>query len=604
MANPFEDLVPKKPNQTVDFGAFSDLVSKKQEPTPAPQSTAASFEVPTPANLAADRTRSVQPTQQRGFGERAQEVVGNVFPMARSFSREGAARALGPSISTLTTALGSAAGTPYGPAGSVYGGSLGYSLGEELTRRIRGDEPTRPLTSARDILFGGALEAGGRGVLAPLIQKSAEKAAGLVGGARDMFDLSGTRAAQLARESFETPESLSAARKALQSAAASGEDLTAQQALARAGVMAPLTQAAISRATGRTIPTQQALRAQQQEASRLSALEGVTPNITQAIANRQKAADPLYKQAFSQQVPIDDQLLQLFERMPKTTLPNARDLARMEGRSFDLDQGVVSGENLHYVKRALGDIAYGSTATTQIGQDAQKAARDLLKEYLTVVETKIPSYGQARKIYSDLSQPVNQAQVLKEMVSVLQKPGGGERVGPFLNVLGRGEEAMLRRAGGRGAPRYEALSEVLTPDQLQVVKDVAKQLETDVAVKQQVSMGEQKLADFLKDELPNLRMPNVFNVLVTTTNRFLDLLGAQVGKETLQKFAQAATTAKTFDDLLASVPASERSKLMQSLSDPETFRSLVVQPFVPRTATAGGQQAGLLSIFEDEYATR
>jgi hypothetical protein len=581
MAAPWEKYqATKSKDETGPWSKF-----QKTEPPPAPDR---SFEVPTPQNLVADRARPAQPSQPKGMGERAQEAAGNVFPMARSFSRRGAAEMLGPSISAVTTTGGALVGTPLGPAGVVTGAGLGYGIGEEITRRIRGDQPTAPSQTIRDIATGATLEAGGRGVLAPAVEKVIKKTAGGISKIPDLFDFSRQRAAKLARESFETPESLAAGRKALQSAAATGEDLTAQQALARGGVIAPLTQATISRATGRTIPTQQAIREAEQEAARTTALQGITPDIKSAINTRRSVSTPLYNKAFKTSIPIDDELVSLFERMPRGTLRQAKELAKIEKRPFEIAMdGNISGENLHYIKRALGDIAYGTPGATAIGADARTAVRNLLNEYLQVVETKIPSYKAARNTYSDLSKPVNQAQVLKEMVSVLEKPGGGERIGPFLNVLGRGEEAMLRRAGGRGAPRYEALSEVLTPDQLRVVKDVAKQLETNVAVKGQVSAGEQKLADFLKEELPNLRVPNIFSVLVTTVNKFLELLGARVGKETIAKLANSAQSAKTFDELLSVLPLSERNKLLATMNDPKTWEQA-------RQIT-GGYMAGITS---------
>jgi len=230
----------------------------------------------------------------------------------------------------------------------------------------------------------------------------------------------------------------------------------------------------------------------------------------------------------------------------------------------------ITGESLHYLKRALSDIAYGAP-TSQVGRDTQLAARTLLNDYTKVFETKVPEYGQARQIFSDLSAPVNQAQVLREMASVLEKPGGGERVGPFLNILGRGEQAMLKRAGGRGAPRFESLSEVLTPEQLAKVKEVAKQLETEAAIGAQITPGQQRAADLIKDELTNYRIPNPLNTLVTVANRVLESLGTKVGDKTIQKLAGASLSAKSFDELLATLPAPERNKVLQAMGDPSTW---------------------------------
>jgi hypothetical protein len=234
----------------------------------------------------------------------------------------------------------------------------------------------------------------------------------------------------------------------------------------------------------------------------------------------------------------------------------------------------LTGESMHYIRRALSDVAYGPTASTGAGRDTQMAARTLLDDYIKVFETKVPEYKEARTIFSDLSAPVNQAQVLKEMASVLEKPGGGERIGPFLNVLGRGETAMLKRAGGKGAPRYESLAEVLTPEQLQTVRGVADQLATDASVGKQISAGQQLATKLLKDELPNYRLPNIFNVIATTANKMLDVLGLKVGEKTIKEISKAGETAKSFDELLALLPGQDRVKVLKAISDPDTWAKI------------------------------
>jgi len=303
----------------------------------------------------------------------------------------------------------------------------------------------------------------------------------------------------------------------------------------------------------------------------------ITPDLEAAVNARRAASKPLYEAADRAVVAIDQDLASVIDRMPEGTLAKAAQIAKMEGRPFIMGQTVparraetgvldaagrpvmrevpgqtaeITGESLHYIRRALGDIAYGPTAATGAGRDTQMAARTLLDDYVKVFESKVPEYGQARATFSNLSAPVNQAQVLKEMLSVLEKPGGGERIGPFLNVLGRGEQAMLKRAGGRGGARFEALSEVLTPEQLAQVRNIAKQLEADVAVGQQASAGQQRATELIKDELPNYRLPNVFNVLATTANKVLEVLGTRVGERTMQKIADASMSAKSFDELI------------------------------------------------------
>jgi hypothetical protein len=439
-------------------------------------------------------------------------------------------------------------------------------------------------------------------VVAPGVNKLVQAGASKIA---DMRQMPNQLAAKIARDSLGTPEQVAAARTALQNAQSEGLDLTAQQALARSGLVAPSAQATMERAIKGAQPkgarptadTRMSIEVAQ-EAARKSTLNAVTPDLMDAVNTRRIMSQPLYKAADEAVVPIDADLVEVISRMPSGTLDSAAKLAKMEGRPFIIGKttapkmeptGVldasgnpmmretpgetakVTGESLHYIKRSLADIAYGPTATTGIGRDTQMAARGLLNDFVNVFETKVPAYGQARRTFSDLSAPVNQAQVLREMVSVLEKPGGGERITPFLNVLGRGEEAMLKRAGGRGGARFESLSEVLTPDQIAKVRDVAKQLETEASIGQQITAGQQRASDLIKEELVNHRIPNPLNNLIAIANRVLEQIGAKVGKQTVAKLAESSLSANTFDELLATLPAKERSALLKAMSDPSTW---------------------------------
>lgn len=486
-----------------------------------------------------------------------------------------------PAAAPVTAALqsgGMAAGTP-----------LALRAGAGAATGAAGAALVEP-----EAALSGALTGAGISAVAPPVLNVLGRAAGAV---RDFRQSPNQLAAKIARESLDTPQQIAAARAALQAPEAQG--LTAQQALAQGGVIAPGAQATLEKAISKTraVDTRASIEAAQ-ESARKSTLEAITPDLEKAVQARRAASKPLYEAADRAVVPIDQDLAGIFERMPQSIKAKAAEIAKMEGRPFIMGETApaqivetgmldaagrpitkeipakvaeMTGESMHYLRRALSDLAYGPPSATGAGRDAQLAARGLLDDYTRVFEAKVPAYAQARQVFSDLSAPVNQAQVLKEMVSVLEKPGGGERLGPFLNVLGRGETAMLKRAGGRGAPRYEAISEVLTPEQLAKVRDVAKQLETKAAVGQQITDGQQRASDLIKDELPNLRIPGFFSVIATTANKVLKNISNQVGRKTVEKLADAALTAKSFDELLATLPAAERSRVLKAISNPGTW---------------------------------
>jgi hypothetical protein len=510
--------------------------------------------------------------------------------------------------------VGTAAGTVASPSvvvnpvtGGVAGSALGYATAKELLNKADVALGLAPQEtgmqamkrSTGNIAEGAAFEVAG-GVAGKVLNKLADVGTAVAGKVADINQLPKQLAAKIARKSFETPANVAAGRNALQEAIKAGDDVTAQQALAQGKVVAPGAQAVIQKTISKTSPGVQATKELADEAARMSTIKEITPDLDAAVKVRKAAADPFYKTADAAIVPIDSDVAAVLARMPEGTLAAAANLAKMEGRPFIMGKttapvmqptGVLdaagnpvmreipgntaelTGESMHYIRRALSDVAYGSPASG-IGRDTQIAARGLLDDYLKVFESKVPEYGQARAIFSDLSAPVNQAQVLKEMASVLEKPGGGERIGPFLNVLGRGETAMLKRAGGKGAPRYEALSEVLTPEQLRTVRGVADELAAEASIGKQISAGQELATKLLKDELPNYRLPNIFNVIATTANKVLDTLGVKVGEKTIKELAKAGETAKSFDELLALLPGEDRVKVLKAIGDPDTWAKI------------------------------
>jgi len=334
-----------------------------------------------------------------------------------------------------------------------------------------------------------------------------------------------------------------------------------------------------------------------QEAGRQQALAAVTPDLTAAVSARGAAAQPLYQAADTTVVKLDAPFMALFDRMPKGTVEKAADIARMEGRPFIMGQytpaqqvptGVLSaagtpymttipaqfptvtGESLHYLKRALSDIANAPTATTGAGRDTQAAARGVLTDFIPQFESKVPVYGQARQTFAQMSEPVNQSQVLSEMASVLAKPGGGERAAPFLNVLGRGEQAMLKRA--TGFPRYSGLPDVLTaPGQMSTVNKIAGELERDAQLNRLASQGGEELSNIIQDAASKFNFPPSLSTKIAVARQGLREFEGKVNKATLAALTEGMKSGASANAMLDMLPAKERVKVLRIMTDSATW---------------------------------
>ena len=299
------------------------------------------------------------------------------------------------------------------------------------------------------------------------------------------------------------------------------------------------------------------------EAARLSELKSIAPNLAAAVTRRDKLSGKYYDKAFKAKVFVDEKLNTLFERMPAGTIESAANIARMEGRPFIIEDvsgaKKITGESLHYIKRALSDISNSADPTKGIGRDAQKAARGVLSDFVTMIEGKIPSYGTARKLYSKLSEPINQNKIITELASILEKPTGGERVTPFLNVLGRGEQALLKKS--TGFPRYESgdLQQVLTPSQFKVVDGIANKLKTGVDLSAREAEGmKEALIAIRASENKNVRLPALVNYKIGIINSLLNRLEGLGGAKIEKKLAELAMPGRQRELAAAMKPFLER----------------------------------------------
>ena len=458
-----------------------------------------------------------------------------------------------------------------GGAGAV--SKVAPTVSKALTTTAKYTNPAAPLVTAAEYGLGMGAKAVGNIIDAVQGQRPAVRAGGILRNALT--------------EEGRNPQNLLAAQAAIQNAAPGAtvrqaiSEVTAPQAQYLGELMAARTPAA-----GMTI-------AESQEAARLARMRGATPNLAAAETAREAAANPLYRQADVAVAQITPAMEKLFEQMPKGTLEHAADIARMEGRPFVMGQttpaqqvpsGIlnasgqpimttapaqtaqITGESLHYIKRALSDIANAAPATTGLGRDAQTAARGVLARFIPEFEGQVPVYGQARQTFAQMSEPVNQAKVLNALTTKLEAPMGvGERPSVFVNALGQGEQALLKKS--TGFSRYAELSDVLTPSQMKVVGEVQSELMRDAKVAAQTKAGAEAMKTILDANQSKFRMPDFMSVKVTLANQMLRILEGRMNQKVRTELAKGFESGTNFSDLMKKIPAAERVEVLRALGE-------------------------------------
>jgi hypothetical protein len=541
---------------------------------------------PTVGKDVADWWNNLQAMKEKGMETPEQRLYGAVNPDIL-----GTAATVGTGVAGLAKSGATTIGQKV-----LEGGKLGAVFGAA----------TPGLDTAEKTATAGAAGAA-LGAAAPIVIPAAARAAGWLYDAAK-GKLVQMKAGKILRE-IAGPE-LDAIRVATANAA---PGKTAAQAVQEAGVIAPTLQAMGEKGKTLTpeLATQAAQREAAEEAARKATIVKNTPNLKAAVTARSLASDPLYEAAKKEVVTLDDPFLDLFSRMPKGTVEKAADIARMEKRPFQIGQYIpahqiesgvldaagkpimrdvpaqlpkITGDSLHYLKRAISDIANAPASTQGAGRDTQNAARGVLQDFLKMFETKVPSYGQARQTFATGSEPVNQAQVLNEMLSVLNKPGGGERAGPFLNVLGRGESALLKKS--TGFPRYEGLEDVLTQPQMGAANKVAGELERDMAMSKLATEGNPSLTKLLNQDTSPFKLPAYLNWVATSLNSISNKLQGRVNDKTLVAIAKGMQTGKGASELLNAIPFKERNLVMKAMVDSKVWNPAVLSTVGSATGNA------------------
>lgn len=372
-------------------------------------------------------------------------------------------------------------------------------------------------------------------------------------------------------EEGRTPQNIVAAQNALANAPAGA---TVRQALA--DVTSPQIQYLGQTVESKTAPGRALSIREAQEADRMARLQAVTPDLRSAEAMRGNVSTPLYSAATQPTTAVN--VLPLTQQIDSLLAANPGN-SKLVSALNQVKNGLEASTNAQQVSSVLDNLK---------DLIASKDNKFIVKNLVGVkntIEQALPGYQQAQQVFAAASPPVNQAKVLNAMTDVLKQPlGVGERAGPFMTALGRGESALLKRS--TGAARYDDLSQVLSPQQMGVVKGVESELKRDAEVVRQTQAGADAMKIILEANQSKFRLPSFLDVKVTLTNQMLDILKDKMSANVLKELEKGFSSAQDFQTLLKKVPASQRIDVLRALGQAQTQLSPTKLNIITQTQNA------------------
>ena len=239
-------------------------------------------------------------------------------------------------------------------------------------------------------------------------------------------------------------------------------------------------------------------------ASRVQALEslgGDSAKRAAAESAREAASADLYRQATAANYTVDSNLQSLLDRPAvKKAMSRAQELAANNGRTATFDvapanaySGVgipdnaskqIGGQALQDLKMAMDEML--TDPTSGFAGKAGDTVRNLRSQLVDWMEKANPDFKAARVAYRDASKPLNAMDIgdliARKATSNTSDLAGNPRMqaSALLGLL-RDEPGLIEKATGRKGVG-NALSDVMTPDQVKLLNAVANETDRAAAV--------------------------------------------------------------------------------------------------------------------------
>jgi hypothetical protein len=245
--------------------------------------------------------------------------------------------------------------------------------------------------------------------------------------------------------------------------------------------------------------------------------------------------------------------------------------------------GIIPGEALDAIRKnsvnaAIRDVMKGADPTAQ-----QQAAASVMANIKPLLIDAIENaggtgYRQYLANYTKGSQNIAARKLSAEARKLYR-----ESPDLFVKLVeGNSPEAVEKIMGKNN---YNLALE-LSQDALDTLKTAAAQVTTRGEIAKQATAGEKALVDLMSEHSSVLKIPNWFDPRITTANKALDIVEKKVGKATLKKLSEAAKNVDNFEQLLSTLPASERNAVLKAMKDPKVWDTLS-NTKVSRAVTSG-----------------
>lgn len=255
------------------------------------------------------------------------------------------------------------------------------------------------------------------------------------------------------------------------------------------------------------------------------------------------------------------------------------DIAKWTSSGGVIDARALDAIRKNSVNAAIQQLRPGMDATSQ-----RNLAAGVLSRVKPVIDDAIEAAGGAGyrdylKQHAQLSQKIAEKQLTGEALKLWKTDKNA-----FVRLVQNESPEAVEKVLGPG--KYNIAVE-LTEDTLGTLQSEASKVIRNANIKSQVEGGQTALKELLLQNMSKFRLPSYLSAVAATTNKALNILENKIGQKTMATLTEALKTPEGAANLLESLPAAERNKVLQLIGDPLKWSAPA------RAAVTGGTAAGV-----------
>jgi hypothetical protein len=261
------------------------------------------------------------------------------------------------------------------------------------------------------------------------------------------------------------------------------------------------------------------------------------------------------------------------------------DIAKWTSSGGIIDARALDAIRKNSVNAAIQQLRPGMDATSQ-----RNLAAGVLSRVKPAIDDAIETAGGAGyreylKEHAKLSQKIAEKQLTGEALQLWKTDKNA-----FVRLVQNESPEAVEKILGPG--KYNIAVE-LAEDTLGTLQSEASKVIRNATIKSQVEGGQTALKELLLQSMSKFRLPSYLSAVTATTNKALNILENKIGQKTMVTLTEALKTPSGAANLLESLPAAERNRVLQIIADPTKWSA-------PSRATVTGGTAAAVNMLAPE----